>query len=300
MFALIFAVLQPLACHLIHADWIYGRDLAAAAPAFSSLAPDAHIGLAPFPGLQRTFHIGELKRLALANHVAGEIASDVCFTWDVKVPDRMQMAAAMRRTLAGRAATIDIVQSSLISAPSGEMVFPLSGFTAGSDKPSLWRGYVQYTGSMRFPIWANVLVRVKEQHVAPLNELKYGDSLQLDQLTSQTYEGPLRRDKYLLDARAFAGFRCMRSISAGTELTEDMLAAPLEVNRGDTVDAIVQTGGAKLDLKAIAETDGRKGQVISVRNPHSGRVFRGRVEEKGVVTVVPGGSYGLVVEAKLS
>ncbi len=210
------------------------------------------------------------------------------------------MATAMRRTLAGRTATVQIVEGSLIAAPPGEMVFPLSGFIFGSDKPSLWRGYIQYAGSLRFPIWATVQVRVKEQHVVALNDLKYGDSLQPGELKTESYEGPLRRAKYLLDASSLTGFRCTRVITAGTELTAEMVEAPREVNRGDMVDAVVETGAARLDVSAIAENDGRKGQVISLKNPRSGRTFRGRVEEKGKVVVVPGGQYGLVVETKTS
>ncbi len=300
MLALLLAVLQPLACHLIQSNWIYGRDLAAAIPLFAGLDPGVHVGLAPFPGQQRIFRIPELKRLAFGNHLSGDIPSDICFSWNVKVPDRAQMIAAMRRTLAGRTASIEIVESSLIGAPPGEMVFPLSGFIVGSDKPSLWRGYIQYAGSLRFPIWATVLVRVKEQHIVALNDLKYGDSLQADELKVEPYDGPLRRAKYLLDASSLPGFRCTRVIKAGTELTEDMVEAPREVNRGDTVDAVVETGAARLDVSAIAENDGRKGQVISLKNPRSGRTFRGRVEDKGKVMVVPGGQYGLVVETKTS
>ncbi len=301
MLALVLAVLQPLACHLIQADWITGRDLASAVPALSKIDPDARLGLAPFPGQQRTFHIAELKRLAVAYQASAEIESPVCFSWNVKPPARQEMAAAMRRTLGDRAVSIEIAESSLIPAPPGEVVFPLSGFSASFDKPGLWRGYVKYAGDKRFPVWATATITVREQHITPLMDMKYGDAISLDQLKSQTYVGPLRREKFLFDSQAIIGFRCTRLIHAGTELTAEMLEAPREVNQGDTVDAIVETGAAKIDLKGIAERDGRKGQIIPVRNPGSGRVFHARVEDKGLVVVVPGGSYGLVVvEAKKS
>ena len=89
-------------------------------------------------------------------------------------------------------------------------------------------------------------------------------------------------------------------MAAGAPLLESMLEPPREVNRGDVVNAIVQNGAARLDVQAVAEDSGRKGQIISVRNPRSGRSFQARVEEKGTVVVVPGGQYGLVVENKKS
>jgi hypothetical protein len=35
-----------------------------------------------------------------------------------------------------------------------------------------------------------------------------------------------------------------------------------------------------------------------VRNPKTGRVYRARIEDKGIVRVVAGGAVGLVVEEK--
>jgi flagella basal body P-ring formation protein FlgA len=43
----------------------------------------------------------------------------------------------------------------------------------------------------------------------------------------------------------------------------------------------VQSGAAVLTLEAEAQSDGRAGQVISLRNASSGKVFRARVTGKG-------------------
>ncbi len=69
MLALLLAVIQPIACHFVNSDWIYGRDLAAAVPALSAIAPEVHIGLSPLPGQQRVFRVADLKRIALTNHL---------------------------------------------------------------------------------------------------------------------------------------------------------------------------------------------------------------------------------------
>ena len=43
---------QPsMACHPITADWIYGRDLVAAAPSFAGLPPELAVSHSPVPGL---------------------------------------------------------------------------------------------------------------------------------------------------------------------------------------------------------------------------------------------------------
>ncbi len=298
MLALLLAVLQPLACHPIKSDWIYGRDLAAAVPALASISPDLRIGLAPIPGQQRIFRMAELKRLASANDVPAQIPEDVCFAWDLAVPDRSQMLSAMQKELANRNPAIEIVESSLIPAPQGQYVFPLSGLIVGSDKPSVWRGFIVYAGDKRFPVWARAIVKVKEQHLIATSDLHEGDSIRSNQFRIENYDGPVRREKYCIDATRMDGLLLRRPVTAGTVLMEDMLEAPREVNRGDIVNAIVQTGAARLEVQAVAEADGRKGQVISVRNPRSGRSFHALIEEKGTVLVVPGGQFGLAVDSK--
>lgn len=302
MLAILLALIQPIACHFVSSDSIYGRDLAAAAPALSAIAPDAQIGLSPLPGQQRVLRIADLKRIALANHLPAEteILQDVCFAWKLAVPDRKQMQAAMAKSLVNRNPSIEIVESSLLPAPEGEMVFPLSSLSMGSDKPSVWRGYIRYAETRKLEIWARVLVTVKEPHVLAAADLHSGDSLQKQQLKVENYQGPVRREKYLIDPAQAEGLLLRRPVTAGTALTEDMLEAPREVNRGDLVSAIVQTGAARIEVQGVAESDGRKGEVISVRNPRSGRSFHARIEDKGVVVVVPGGQFGLAVETKKS
>lgn len=300
MLALLLAFLQPAACHLLQSDWIHGRDLAAAVSTLAALPPDLQIALAPLPGQQRIFRVPDLRRVALANHLDGAIAEEACFEWRVSVPDQAAMKAAMVSTLAGRNPAIEIIESSLLPAPDGKMVFPLTGLTPGSDKPSMWRGYIQYGERKQFPVWARVRVTVKEQHLVAVSEMHAGDILELDQVKTEPYAGPVRHERYLFESKQAVGLFLRCPVSAGSPLLKNMLETPREVNRGDVVDAIVQTGGARLDVRAVAEDSGRRGQIISVRNPRSGRSFHGRVTEKGTVEVVSGGQFGLVVEAKKS
>ncbi len=175
MLALLLALLTPLTCQLIHSDWISGRDITAAVPALAGLPPELPVGLAPLPGQQRIFRVTDLKRLAVANHLNAEISDSVCFAWNVTVPNRDLMEAAMRKTLTNRQPIIEILETSLLAAPVGEMDFPLSGLALGSPGPALWRGFVRYAENRKFPIWARVRVEVKEQRVTAAVSLQTGD-----------------------------------------------------------------------------------------------------------------------------
>jgi flagella basal body P-ring formation protein FlgA len=301
MLALLFALLQPLACHTVDSDWIHGQDLAKAVPALATIAPDAKISPSPLPGQQRVFHVPELQRIARAYRLPGESAEDICFAWATAVPDRKQIEAAMQKTLAGRNAQIEIVESSLLGVPKGEMFFPLTGLTLVTNQgATMWRGYVQYAETRRFPVWARVVLTVTEQHVVAAKELAAGEVLDKNDLKVENYQGPLLRETYLNSPEQAEGMKVRSMVRAGSPLLEPMLETPYEVNRGDLVNAVVENGAARLEVQALAESSGRKGQVISLRNMRSGRSFHGRVEEKGTVLVVPGGQFGLAVEAKKS
>jgi hypothetical protein len=58
-----------------------------------------------------------------------------------------------------------------------------------------------------------------------------------------------------------------------------------DVERGDKIAIEVSSGGARLTFDATAESSGRAGDSIMVRNPESGRLFRAKVEGKGRASV---------------
>ena len=59
------------------------------------------------------------------------------------------------------------------------------------------------------------------------------------------------------------------------------------MSKGDAVEVEVRSGAAHLALTAKAESGGRNGDVIAIRNPGSSRVFRARVEGKAPRLSVP-------------
>lgn len=295
---LFFALLPTAACHPIHSDSILGRDLAAALPEFSKLAPDLPLGLSPLPGQIRLFRIADLRHIAQVNRISPTITEEVCFAWPVSVVGRESLAAAMKASLGAREARIGIVEQSLVPAPAGTIVFPLSGLSGASEGPVLWRGYVEYAERHRFPIWARVRLTAEEKRVTAVSDLTPDQPIRADQLQLTNYSGPLSSRVFLMDPSKAIGAIPRRSIPAGSALTEDMIQKPFDVERGAVVNVIVQSGAAHVEAQGIAEQSGHRGDIISVKNPKSARPFRARITESGTVIVVPGGLIELVPEQK--
>jgi flagella basal body P-ring formation protein FlgA len=168
--------------------------------------------------------------------------------------------------------------------------------SALSDKPVIWKAYVAYAGDRRFSTWASVRVAIREPHLVSIAAVRVGESVSSAEVKTEIYEGPLLREKALASPDQLTGLRARHDIPAGAMLFESLFEIAKEVERNELVTVLIEAGSAHIETQGVAIWAGRRGDVISVRNPTTGRVYRARVEEKGTVRVVPGGAVGLVVE----
>jgi flagella basal body P-ring formation protein FlgA len=291
---------QAPVCRPLFHDQILARDLGAAVPPLALLPPDLKLGYSPVPGAQRVFRVSQLQRLATQFGIAAKIAAPVCFAWTLHSLSTDEIAAAIHKSLPGQQADLNVIDHSRFPVPEGDISFPLQGLSGNSDKPAVWNGFVQYGDGRRFEIWARVLVTVHEKHVIAVRSIEAGESIDSAALKSVDYTGPLRRSPALRDAGEAVG-QCARwTIASGTVLAKNMLVPPLDVEREQLVVVHVNNGAAHIETQGVADDGGYKGNVIRVHNPQTGRVFRARIDDHGVVTVVPGGKIGLVVEDKKS
>jgi hypothetical protein len=60
---------------------------------------------------------------------------------------------------------------------------------------------------------------------------------------------------------------------------------PSDIQRGERVVVEVNSGAAQVRFEADAESSGRTGDSVLIRNPDNGKLFQARVEGKGKVVV---------------
>jgi flagella basal body P-ring formation protein FlgA len=202
----------------------------------------------------------------------------------------------MRRSLEADApeAAIEILELSGSPAPRGRIEFPRDHLgapaAAGGRLPVLWRGYVVYGDARRFAIWARVTVTARLVKVVAVESLRAGQPVEPRQLRLETSEGFPLPARFAGSIGPVAGRLLLRPVPAGSPIHLDQLAAPFDVSRGDVVDVEVRSGAARLSFSGKAETDGRSGDMVAIRNEGSKRLFQARVNGKGkavVITRVP-------------
>jgi flagella basal body P-ring formation protein FlgA len=187
-------------------------------------------------------------------------------------------------------ATIEIVEMSRNPVPRGRIEFPRDRLgtpaVGGPRTPVLWRGNVVYGGDRRFAIWARVTVAARFVQVVAIESLRTGQPVEPRQLRLETSEGFPLRAKIADSIEQVAGRLPLRPLPAGSPIHLDQLAAPFDVNRGDLVDVEVRSGATRLAFSGTAETAGRSGDVVAIRNKGTNRLFQARVNGKGKALVL--------------
>lgn len=268
-------------CLSIAGERILAGDIARAVPAFAAIAPELVLGYAPAPGARRSFGAAELARLAHRYGLIVEPGTEACFVRPLETLTRDRVAAALRAAMpTGR---IEIVEFSRQPVPPGELRFSLAGLAAeqSTKSPLLWRGVVSKSGQADFPVWAKVRLQVAGKRVISTQALVPGRAIERTQLREESYEG----QPGMPDLSQVVGRAPRRLIPEGTVIETQWLSAPADVLSGERVRVEVRSGSARVFLEGQAQSSGRRGEVIGVRNPANGRIFRATVADRGRVAL---------------
>jgi flagella basal body P-ring formation protein FlgA len=282
---------QQSECTAVNGDQIQGRDMAKVLPAFSAIPPDAPLAPAPAMNGSRVFSAAELEALERRFAIGVDGAGPVCFRLAVETPSRALVTSAMIEVLPDPGAHIEVLETGPELAPHGRYEFHRAGLSSpalpGRKTPVLWRGEVIYGENRNFPVWARVRVTVPLKRFLAVEDLRQGVPIQASQVRAETVESfPVPSGRGLtLDQ--IAGMVPRRRIAAGSELVAENLTRPVDVARGAMVHVEARIGSARVVLTARAESAGRVGDLIAVRNIESSRVFSARVDGKDSVLVEP-------------
>jgi flagella basal body P-ring formation protein FlgA len=276
---------QALPCEPVEGDRILGKHLAAALSEFHAIPPETPLGNMPPPGSKRTIHVAELASLAERYSIQLHSPRDVCFEWPMESLDRNRMLQAMRESLGDPDSRIEIAEASLNPVPRGRLEFPRESLgkpaSPAQIDPVLWRGAVVYGDDKQYPVWARVRVTVPCERATAAEALKPGQPIDPRQVRiERTVCFPAPESAARKAPLSIQGLVPARPIAAGSEIRPEFLIPPNDVNRGDVVQVEVRCGAARLAFAAKAESGGRHGDFVALRNPSSNKVFQARVEGK--------------------
>ena len=287
----VLTMLSP-GCEIVSGDQILAADLSRTLPVFAAIPQDSVIGYSPAPGARRIFHFPELQRIGTQHGIVVPPGSQACFQWKMQSITDDAIRAAIRESLNVPEARVEILARSKEPAPEGKVSFPQNGLSAATNTdpstPVTWRGYVLYNSTRRFSVWARVRVSSTMPRVVATEPLTPGKAIGKNQVRIETSDDFPLRNSTARGLEEVIGRIPRRAVRAGLPVLRSDLAEAFQVEKGDTVNVTVVSGAAQLELDALAETSGRQGDVISLRNSKSGKSFRARIDGKGRAIVIVG------------
>ena len=259
---LFFIPVIAFACHVVDGPNITGRDLAAADPAYSTLDPDAVIAASPLPGVRRTLH-------------------NLCFERATRTLQPEEVLEAARNALSLQSPTVELLDFTRTPVPIGTLEFSQSGLSP----TGIWRGRVRFDGNRTFPIWAKVRITTEQTWIEAIQPLAPGQPIEAARLLLRTGPRSPFGPAPIGAVETVVGRAPVRSIKPGEPIFAAMLTTPHDVERGQSVRVEASSGEAAIVFDAVAQSSGRAGESVLVRNPENGRYFSAHVEGKGKVSV---------------
>jgi flagella basal body P-ring formation protein FlgA len=287
------AATQTPDCARLTGDRILAKDLAAVLPEFATVPLQTELASAPPPGSRRTFHVPELASLAERYSLPAAGLHEVCFEWPMERLDPARAIAAMQNALGIPDAAIEIAETSLYPIPQGRLEFSRERLSApaspGQRSLVFWPGDVLYGSDRRFAIWVRVRITASCARLVAVENLRAGQPIEARGVARKT-ETCFPRGEDAAAPDQVEGMVPLHPIAAGQEVRLDLLAPPNDINRGDLVSVDVRVGAAHLLFTGRAESAGRMGEQVNIRNLQSNRVFQARVSGKGKALVLTASS----------
>ena len=287
-------------CIAIDGDEILAGDVATVWEVFHRVNAGTPVAPAPAPPSRRLLTGLELRNLAgrlqlSLDAATPEAPAKACFERRMEGLTRDRILEAVMSSLERDGFNRGTIRVELIdytreAVPRGALEFQPQGLSrppAGApDTPVIWRGRVRYGKARSYPIWARVRLLVKQSRLVARSAITAGKGIKPDEVESAIVEVfPYPRTADSPSAELAAGRMSRRMIRAGEVVNPSMLAVARDVERGDAVTVEVRSRAAKLRFEAKADSGGRAGDLVVVRNLATGRRFQGRISARGTVQV---------------
>ena len=159
-------------------------------------------------------------------------------------------------------------------------------FEAISVNPQSGR-FVVRIASQSTPIIITGRARVERRLAVLAQDAPRGAIITEDDI-KYTDRSDIRGGLFIEDASDLIGMETRRPIAASAPIRQSDVKLPLAVKRGAIVSVLVEKGGLRLSLQAVAAANGAVGDVVAFENPASRRVLKAVVTGPNRARVLAG------------
>lgn len=187
---------------------------------------------------------------------------DYRYTFNIYIPSAVSTSALCAST------------PQITSSTSPEMALSRMNFVVTCPGNAGWKYNVAVRPDVSVPV-------VMPKSLITRDTVITADDLQLKKFNiSNQWEG------LMTNMDEAIGLTSKRALQPGKPITRSELVQPVLVKRDQPVMIVSHTAGITASMPGVALKNGRKGDVIKVRNSSSQRIISGVVDDTGVVTTL--------------
>jgi hypothetical protein len=259
-------------CIAVDGTRILARDLAPRNPVFASIDPGLAIAAAPMPGATRIMRPEEIARIARHNGLEPpDSIHSICIERATEPLTAELLRPVVEKALHG--------EEALASKHRSDWPEPVR---AASLAPSITAPSAELPSSKVPALEILDFSRIRIPRLINPGEKDLACRIEFTR-AGLSASGMWRGQVLCDDGHSIPVW--VKIKSAATSPGNFTAAELGAIERGDRVRVEVHSGAAFLGFEAKAESSGRFGASVLVRNPESGRLFQGRVQGAGSVTV---------------
>jgi flagella basal body P-ring formation protein FlgA len=284
-------------CVVVEGPWVRARDLSSVGQVWASMAPEQTLFPAPRPGVRRFLQPAELQRLSGDTAAAPEPTATLCVERAARALTPEQMLPAIEdawlRAGGTAGAAIEILDHAKILVPEGEIEFgrmpSASPGGCHDGNTVVWRGRLKYDGNQSIPIWASVRIASRSTMLAYQRDLPAGSIIADGDIASKDHDCLLPPAGQLVEASQAIGRRLKNPVRRGDIVRVTQLGLIRDVDRGEVV-AVSIPGLDSVQIRALALTGGRLGELVVLQNPVTHGRFQAKVTGRRAALAIQEGS----------
>ena len=162
---------------------------------------------------------------------------------------------------------------------------PIQAFTPNPIKTGRASINVRCNVGKKWAIFVSATITPFERIVIATRPLQSGETVTGQHAALVRKDVSQLHGNYLTQLDQVLNKQAIRTLPVGTVLMLKDFAEPILVKRGDHVLITSSGSGVAIKMNGIVQTEGRRGQMIHVKNQNSGRVINATVIDSGQVSV---------------
>lgn len=187
---------------------------------------------------------------------------DYRYTFNIYIPSAVSTSALCAST------------PQITSSTSPEMALSRMNFVVTCPGNAGWKYNVAVRPDVSVPV------------VMPKSLITRDTVITADDLQLKKFNISNLREGLMTNMDEAIGLTSKRALQPGKPITRSELVQPVLVKRDQPVMIVSHTAGITASMPGVALKNGRKGDVIKVRNSSSQRIISGVVDDTGVVTTL--------------